>query len=476
MKIRARSMAVLLAALLLVSAVGCDGGSEGERDTDPPSATSVETVTKAPSDTVAETVAETETEPVTETVTEAVTVTQPETDPETQPPPRLELAVDGSYSIVIPANADNLTWQAADMVASLFKEKAGLELEIAEGDEAVSHGIFLGTEAFDGERGFAVTVDGADLCLTASDSTTLYFAAEAVAGAWLDPAAGCVADGQVLLYDTTVSLLGGVTTRLDCSIRILTQNMRGTDDPNGNSVQKRSARFIQLVEEYKPDLIGTQEYSYAWQVWLKKHEKAAGGSEETRIYGQVGCNNNGPGTKHGGLNAILYRLDRFELLDSNTFWLSDTPDTPSALGTTRDLRICTWARFKDKRTGEIFVYANTHLDHQDNDLRIAQAEVLMEQLEGIVGDLPLYLTGDFNCEADSLAYDVVEATLQDAHKTTWKDKSTVWGTYHNYQDYGWEIDFIFHSRPTTPIYYEIISKQYDGYVSDHYGVIAEFVN
>jgi endonuclease/exonuclease/phosphatase family metal-dependent hydrolase len=99
----------------------------------------------------------------------------------------------------------------------------------------------------------------------------------------------------------------------------------------------------------------------------------------------------------------------------------------------------------------------------------------MEQLETIAGDFPLYLTGDFNCAADSLAYDVVEETLQDAHKTTWKDNSTVWGTYHNYQVYGWEIDFIFYSRSATPVNYEIISKQYDGYVSDHYGVIAEFV-
>ena len=465
---------MLTAALLLAACAGglagCRSASDQNEETDESVATTTAATVTRP-----ETLTEPSTALGTEPATEAVTVTQPETDPETQPPPRLELAVDGSYSIVIPANADDLTRQAADMVASLFKEKAGLELEIAEGDEAVSHGIFLGTEAFDGERGFAVTVDGADLCLTASDSTTLYFAAEAVAGAWLDPAAGCVADGQVLLYDTTVSLLGGVTTRLDCSIRILTQNMRGTDDGNGNTVQARSERFMRMMAEYQPDLVGTQEYTFAWQTWLKKHYKKAGGSEETSAYGQVGCSRDGENTKGGEWNAILYRVDRFELLDSDTFWLSDTPDTPSVFGGLPDKRICTWAKLKDKKTGEIFVYANTHLDHTDDDIRYAQAEVLMAQLEGIAGDLPLYLTGDFNCDTFSSPYALVTETLRDTHPEAWTAVGGSYGTYHDYGQYGVEIDFIFHDRGGEPIRYEVVAKQYDGYVSDHYGVFAEFV-
>ena len=41
---------------------------------------------------------------------------------------------------------------------------------------------------------------------------------------------------------------------------------------------------------------------------------------------------------------------------------------------------------------------------------------------------------------------------------------------------GSEIDFIFHDTHSTPIRYEIITKQYDGYISDHYGVVVDFVN
>ena len=49
------------------------------------------------------------------------------------------------------------------------------------------------------------------------------------------------------------------------------------------------------------------------------------------------------------------------------------------------------------------------------------------------------------------------------------------GTYHAYGVYGSEIDFIFHDPQSEAVTYEIITKQYDGYISDHYGVIVDLV-
>jgi endonuclease/exonuclease/phosphatase family metal-dependent hydrolase len=313
------------------------------------------------------------------------------------------------------------------------------------------------------------------LHFASNDHANLYFAVEAVLDVWLSPDAGMVKDGAATMTDAFLETLNGLDTRWDHSIRILTQNMRGSDDPDGNSVQDRSVRFVQMMEEYAPDLVGTQEYSYNWQVWLGRYEKKMGGTAEDRIYGQVGCNNNGPGTKRGGMNAIWYRLDRFELLDSGTFWLSHTPEVPSVIGTRMDLRICTWAKLKDLRTGAIFVFANTHLDHADMELRYMQAEILLEQLRGIVGDLPLYLTGDFNTGWRSSVHDLVTSVLQNSHKTAWVDVSENWGTYHAYEQYGSEIDFIFHDAHSEAVRYDIVTKQYDGYISDHYGVIVDFV-
>ena len=101
----------------------------------------------------------------------------------------------------------------------------------------------------------------------------------------------------------------------------------------------------------------------------------------------------------------------------------------------------------------------------------------MNYLADRVGQYTTYLTGDFNCSPDSVPYGIVTASLSDSHKTAWVDHSTVSATYHDYTDAGYEeIDFIFHNDGATPISYEIISKKYGGFVSDHYGVIAEFVH
>lgn len=466
----------LTAALLLSASVGgftgCEKASDRDEETTGTAASTTE-ATVTDSETLTESVTAPSTDPLTEAVTEPAT--EPVTEPVTQPP-SLELTVDSSYSIVIPTDADDMTRKAADTVVALFKEKTGLELSVSAGDDSAAHGIFLGIDDFDRERCYSLSVADAALYLTASDSTTLYFAAEAVTKSWLDPAAGCVAEGQVLLYDTTVDMLKGVTTRLDNSIRILSQNMRAFDDGNGKTIQERSQRFMRMMAEYQPDLVGTQEYTFSWQTWLKKHYKKAGGSEETSAYAQVGCSRDGKNSTGGEWNAILYRKDRFELLDSDTFWLSDTPDVPSVLGGLPDKRICTWVKLKDKQTGEIFVYANTHLDHTDDDVRYAQAQVLMEQLEGIAADCPLYLTGDFNCGSYSSPYALVTESLRDTRPEAWTTAGTSYGTYHAYQEYGVEIDFIFHENGGTPIRYEVIVKQYDGYISDHYGVFAEFVN
>lgn len=472
-------ISLTLAALLLLSSVSC-----GQNDPTDATTTDDGVLTTIRPDTTAadtasqdtdgeETTAVPETEPVTEAATDPETTSEPETE---APTPTITLTVDETYAIVLEEDADELTRSAAERMAAAFKEGAGLDLSIVTEGQS-EHGICLAIvpsqegrdhELYLSETGF--------LYLTATDSTALYFAAEAIMEAWLDPAANCVGEDGVYLDDLLAADLAAVTTRLDTSIRILTQNMRGSDDPNGNTVQKRSARFIQMIDEYQPDLIGTQEYSYNWEIWLKRHEKSAGGSEETRIYGQVGISNNGPTSKQGGMNAILYRLDRFELLDSNTFWLSDTPERPSTVSGTNDKRICTWVKLRDKLTDEVFVFANTHLDHQDMERRYIQANILLEQLAPIVGDLPLYLTGDFNTGNRSTVYDFMTMHLQDAHKTAWVDAGENWGTYHAYEQYGSEIDFIFHGDHAVPVRYEIVTKQYDGYISDHYGVIADFVS
>ena len=443
MKHLARLLTVcLLLALCLAVTVGCttpDGGSNDIVDT-----------------TAADTTAEaTETLPATKVLT-----------------------LDGTYHICIPEDADEITRKTADMMAATLKEKAGLELSVGSvADHSSDRDIILAPNTLEGERAYEVSCTGSILRIAASDATTLYYATEAILDAWLTEDFGLSEAGAVTLAEDRVAELNGLTTRLDNSITVLTQNVRYADDPNRNTVQIRSQRFMELLEEYQPDLIGCQEYTGNWNVWLEKHTKKAGGTGALDGYEMIGCSREGRDKNDGERNPVFYRTDRFELLDSDTTWLCDTPTEAGAVEGSLCKRICTWALLKDKQTGETILFANTHLDHSTDEVRGKQMDILMDYLADRIGEYPFYLTGDFNCTSDSVPYSTAVSKLSDAHRTAWVDYSTETRTYHAYEERGGgEIDFIFHNEKTAPVSYEIISKGYGGYVSDHFGVVAEFVN
>lgn len=420
------------------------------------------------------------------TVEETAPATKPETDPETQPEteteiPEVKLTVDSSYRIVIAAEADAITQNAAALVAAAIKEKAGLELPVITDAEAASgKELVLGhtNRTAATEEGYVFSVNGDTLYLDAADSTDLYFAAEAVMGAWLTEDFGLADAGCVTLPVSRVADLNGLTTRRDNSIKVMTQNMRNSDDPDGNSVSTRYDRFVQMLADYKPDVIGTQENGTNWMIRLEKLFKKMDDSGNGSIYkyGMVGESVEGAGKTGGGRNTILYRMDRFELVETGTFWLSETPEYASTLPRASHMRTCTWATLKDKQTGETILVANTHLDHTSSSFRLAQMNILLEYLSEKFSQYPCYLTGDMNTGSHSDTYAAITETFQDSHKTAWADLSTETGTFHGYSGHGYsEIDFVFHDDSSTPVSYEIISKDYDGVVSDHFGVMSEFV-
>ena len=393
-------------------------------------------------------------------------------------PPEPRLTVDSSYRIVVPAEADETTQKTAAALAAALKEKAGLELTVVtDAEEPIAHELVLGhtnrADSTAAEGGYELFQSGEALYIDAEDPITLYYAVQAILDAWLTPDFGLANAGVVTLLESRVADLNGLATKRDTSIKVLSQNVRCADDPNGNSIAERAPRLQELILEYKPDLIGTQETTAAWNAKFKGMIRRGGIGN----YEMVGCSRNGKKAKDGEWNTILYNADRFELLDSDTTWLSDTPNEATKVEGALCLRICTWALLKDKLTGETILFANTHLDHSNDTVRSAQMDILMDYLADRIGQYPFYLTGDFNCVADSVPYRTVTARLQDSHKTAWVDLSTAENTYHAYTVEGHsEIDFIFHNDHTTPVEYEIISKDYGGFVSDHYGVIAEFVN
>lgn len=268
--------------------------------------------------------------------------------------------------------------------------------------------------------------------------------------------------------EEALAQLSAEPTAYDTRVRVLTQNLRYANDADGNSVAERSARFAALMQEYAPDIVGTQEATPLWTQYLEEHF-----SDE---YERVGVFRDGTGHAGDEANYILFRKDRFSLEESGTFWLTDEPEIVGKVEGALCNRVCTWALLRDLRTDEKIFVCNTHLDHSNDDIRSAQLKVLLDYIVSDVKDGPVLMTGDFNALRTSAPYKSIQkAGLYDGEKKAWVADSDVNHTCHLYRGWGDTIDYCFYNKFWTPLYARIVSDDYGGYVSDHYGVVVDFV-
>ena len=174
-------------------------------------------------------------------------------------------------------------------------------------------------------------------------------------------------------------------------LRVMSFNVQ---TENGTSVDfaLRAEMLRDLLDDRQPDSIGMQEVTVNWIKWMDSvsfNDSYAGVGEGR--------------TPGGEASSIYYRKDKFDLVDSGTFWLSETPDVSgSSLPNANYPRICTWAHLRDKVTGFEYIHVNTHLDHNGNNsssdgraLRTSQTRVMLEYIQKLP-DVPMVLTGDFN--------------------------------------------------------------------------------
>ena len=167
----------------------------------------------------------------------------------------------------------------------------------------------------------------------------------------------------------------------------------------GDVTHRRVTRLYEMIFRYMPDVIGVQEANFVWMATLKDYL--------SEYYGVVG---EGRGDKiNGGEHcAILYAKDRFELLETGTKWLSDTPDRISKLPTSGFLRVITYALLKDRFTGLTTLYVNTHLDSTlINDVQTKIMFKLIRELG--YENYPMVLTGDMNAKIHDQALQIMMA-------------------------------------------------------------------
>jgi endonuclease/exonuclease/phosphatase family metal-dependent hydrolase len=161
-----------------------------------------------------------------------------------------------------------------------------------------------------------------------------------------------------------------------------------------NAWHNRKEFAAACIDFYETDIVGLQEVL---------HHQLDGLKHCLPGYEALG-KGRADGKTKGEYSAIMYKKDRFEALESETFWLSENPEAVGQKGWDAACeRIVTWGHFRDRQTGKDFYFANTHFDHVGKVARRESSKLLMSKMEEIAGDKPVILTGDFNSVSTSEA-------------------------------------------------------------------------
>ena len=177
-------------------------------------------------------------------------------------------------------------------------------------------------------------------------------------------------------------------------------------NPNDNWINRKEA-CLEMLKTRKPDLVGFQETQFKGQ-WSFFRDSLA--SE----YGSVGIGRDN-GVDKGETSGFLYKKSVFTLLDSGTFWVSETPDVPSKSFDEKYNRSLTWGLFKVNKTGKRFFYFNTHLGltwkSQVEGVNMIVGKMKELNPEGI----PLIFSGDLNTDISSKAFDSLKQFMVNSH-------------------------------------------------------------
>jgi endonuclease/exonuclease/phosphatase family metal-dependent hydrolase len=197
------------------------------------------------------------------------------------------------------------------------------------------------------------------------------------------------------IFILSAILVSGMVTTAQ-SVKVMTYNIRlDTPVDSVNQWPKRTEKVYELIRKYDPDILGVQEAIHHQLMDLVKNLPQ---------YDYVGVGRDDGKTK-GEYSAILYKKDKFSVQKQGTFWLSETPNVPGSKSWDAAItRVASWATLKDKKTNTVFLSMNTHFDHIGHEARRQSASLLKSKANELGKDLPLILTGDFNCTRSDAPY------------------------------------------------------------------------
>ncbi|WP_439182869.1 endonuclease/exonuclease/phosphatase family protein [Carboxylicivirga taeanensis] len=262
-------------------------------------------------------------------------------------------------------------------------------------------------------------------------------------------------------------------TETDRSLKVMSFNVRYDNPSDGaNAWSNRKTMVFDFIKKQQPDIIGFQE--------VLKHQLDQL-QDNLADYGHVGAGRN-DGKEAGEYVPVFYLKEKYELLASSHFWLSETPEKAGSKSWGAALpRIVTWLQLKERSNGYIFYVFNTHFSHVSDYARNESAILLLNKIKTIAGEAPVVLSGDFNAEPSERMYTTLTSNWTN-YWQLWDSRTLAVNNankdFHTFNGFSEEtpkiiIDHIFVNGYFHVLDFETfhVVKE-DMYISDHYPIMA----
>jgi endonuclease/exonuclease/phosphatase family metal-dependent hydrolase len=270
-------------------------------------------------------------------------------------------------------------------------------------------------------------------------------------------------------------------------IKILTYNIKSDYDESLENSNKRMKMIEYTISKVNSDIICLQELSYN-QIQKLKISKL---SESYGIYVRSRDIYN----KDEAL-AILYKQDKFSILDSGEFWLSSLPDLRGSKFIDMEFpRVVIWSLLNRQERHQIYniLVINVHLDSRGHSSRTQSIDLVIKKMANIIEkneNLELViLAGDFNQSLANLNFPENLIRINYRFKLYFKILNRFSTTFQDYSKikHGMIIDYIFileiknTNRKVYKVYnvnnlysIKVINNKFNAKASDHYPVLAHY--
>lgn len=282
---------------------------------------------------------------------------------------------------------------------------------------------------------------------------------------------------QKLVLRTSVLVLTMISSvdLFTQTLHVMSYNIRYDNPLDGeNRWENRKNNLASMLRFYEADICGMQE-ALIHQI---RDLKAA--LPEYEFIGK----GRDDGKEAGEFSPIFYRKDRIKVLESGTFWLSPSPDTPSRGWDAMLNRVVTWAKIKTIKKKKIIFVFNTHYDHLGEMARRESSKLLLRKIEEMAGKSRVMVTGDFNAIPAQEPIRILVDPSDPGHLTDTESltRQAHFGPYSTFNGFeameqeGRHIDYIFlkNYKKIQVLRHGTLSNSWAGrFASDHHAVLAE---